>query len=262
MRISVITINYNNGDGLEKTLNSLNNQTCGEFESIVVDGGSNDNSLDVIKKYEGIIHSLVYVSEKDNGIYDAMNKGINMATGDYLIFMNSGDMFFNDESLAMSLPYLQNNKDILSGIGIGEQYVMNPPKESELSLAFFLKSSMNHQSCFIKRELMKKLKYDSNCKIAADSDFFFKALIMNNCSYQDIPVKVCYCEEAGASGELDKSLYERYECIKKVLPARMSSDVDFIIKYHNPINMEIGNVLYNKYLRWLYDKIIRRGRRL
>ena len=96
-KLSVITINYNNKNGLIKTINSVINQTYKDFEFIIIDGGSTDGSLEVIQEYSGQIN--YWVSEPDNGIYHAMNKGIVMAKGEYCNFMNSGDCFFDEQVL-------------------------------------------------------------------------------------------------------------------------------------------------------------------
>ncbi len=98
MLLSIITINYNNAEGLRKTLASVASQTYAEIEHIIIDGGSSDNSVEVIRKYESSLASrLKWVSEKDSGIYNAMNKGIRMATGEYCQFLNSGDMLAADD---------------------------------------------------------------------------------------------------------------------------------------------------------------------
>ena len=105
MTLSIITINYNNAEGLRKTLASVASQTYVEIEHIIIDGGSSDNSVEVIREYESSLASrlsllasrLKWVSEKDSGIYNAMNKGILMATGEYCQFLNSGDMLAADD---------------------------------------------------------------------------------------------------------------------------------------------------------------------
>ena len=95
MKLSVITINFNNRDGLRKTIESVVKQTYKDFEYIIIDGGSTDGSVDVIKEYADKID--YWVSEPDKGIYNAMNKGIDVAKGEYCIFMNSGDVFFSND---------------------------------------------------------------------------------------------------------------------------------------------------------------------
>lgn len=261
MKVSIITVNYNNAEGLRKTLESVKNQSFRDYELLVIDGASSDKSSDVLGGYVSAIPQMRVVSEKDSGIYNAMNKGVDMSMGEYLIFMNSGDRFYDENSLRDSIPYLEGNIDIVSGIAISEKYKMYPVQLEDLSLSFFLKSSMNHQATFIRRDLMVEYHYSEKYKIISDTEFFFKAIILGNCRYKDIPVNVCFCEDAGASGNLKVSLEERYLAIKAILPPRMSWDVDFIIKYNNPVMRKIGNLLYNKLFRGLYDRLIRRGGR-
>lgn len=257
MKISVITVNFNNANGLERTFRSIVSQTFNDYELIIVDGASTDGSVDVIKNYAHENKRLNFVSEKDTGIYNAMNKGINMSQGEYLIFMNSGDCFYDDWALERAAPFLQG-VDIVCGYAISDKYTYAPPLPKELSLSFFLKNGINHQSAFIKRTIMKKYHYNENLKIVADAEFFFKSIILDNSSFLGIPVKICYCEKAGISGDIPRMLEERIIAIKSLLPKRMSVDVDFIVKYNNPIIRYIGNLLYNKFLRKLYDRIIRR----
>ncbi|WP_291275238.1 glycosyltransferase, partial [Flavobacterium sp.] len=100
--ISVITVNYNNDNGLKKTIESVINQTYKNFEFIIIDGGSTDQSSEIIKNYQDKIN--YWVSEPDKGVYSAMNKGIKVANGDFLIFMNSGDVFINENVLQNVVP--------------------------------------------------------------------------------------------------------------------------------------------------------------
>ena len=97
MRFSIITINFNHADGLENTIQSVINQTCHDYEFIIIDGGSSDGSVDVIRKYKENINN--WVSEPDGGIFPAMNKGTRQAHGDYCIYMNSGDTFYDNRVL-------------------------------------------------------------------------------------------------------------------------------------------------------------------
>ena len=111
MKYSIITINYNNKDGLEKTILSVLGQTCHDYEYIIIDGGSTDGSVDVIKKYANRID--YWVSEPDSGRYPAMNKGINQAKGDYLNFMNSGDTFYSSTVL-VDIAKMNYTEDIIT----------------------------------------------------------------------------------------------------------------------------------------------------
>lgn len=252
MKVSIITINYNNAEGLRRTLHSIASQTNKDYELIVVDGGSSDNSKEIIEESLSEFPANSWVSEKDNGIYNAMNKGVRMSKGDYCLFMNSGDCFFADTSLEDSIPYLNDTTEIVSGAVKTDKFSKDAPKAEDLSLSFFIKDSMNHQSTYIKRELLLKFQYNESRRIVGDSEFFFQTLILHNATYKQIPVCVSYCEAAGESGDLSRSMQERFKAIKDLLPVRMASDVDFIAKYHNPIIISIGNLLYKRTLRRLF----------
>ena len=112
MKFSIITINYNNVEGLRNTIKSVVNQTYTDYEFIIIDGGSTDGSVEVIKEYANII--TYWVSEPDKGIYNAMNKGIEVANGEYLNFMNSGDCFYNNDVLQKVADY-HLEKDMIVG---------------------------------------------------------------------------------------------------------------------------------------------------
>ena len=104
MKYSIITVNLNNANGLKETIDSVVNQTCYDYEFLIIDGGSTDDSMSIIEQYKDQID--YWASEPDKGIFNAMNKGINVSHGDYLIFMNSGDCFKNGKVLEETLPYL------------------------------------------------------------------------------------------------------------------------------------------------------------
>src|ERR1700741_4970508 len=111
--LSIITINYNDARGLQRTLDSIHSQNVPSLDVIVIDGGSTDESVEVIKQFRGLITSLV--SEKDEGIYNAQNKGASKATGDFLLFMNSGDWFDHDRVLQLVLPQLDDQNSMYYG---------------------------------------------------------------------------------------------------------------------------------------------------
>ena len=251
MKLSIITINYNNHVGLENTIKSVKSQSCHEFEYIIVDGDSTDGSKDILFKYS-MEMPIKYKSEKDRGIYNAMNKAVLMSSGDYCIFMNSGDIFHDKNSVKNALTYLDSDYDILSGIGVVGGKDWMPVHEDGLSLSFFLKDSMNHQGTFIKRVLLLEHPYREDLKISSDTEFFFYSLIIKSVRYMNIPVYINISEPPGASSQLDLSLGERYSAIQDYLPPRMSYDVEFLIKHHNPVIKGIGNIMYNKLLRRVF----------
>lgn len=167
MRYSIITINYNDKEGLKRTVVSVLNQTHTDYEFIIIDGGSTDGSVDVIQKYEDDI--TYWVSEKDNGIYHAMNKGVAKAQGEYCIFMNSGDCFHSSNVLESVSKY---QEDIICGKMLkGKTISPSGHNKSTISLVDLMRGSLPHQAMFIKRELMIKHPYDENYKILSDWKF-------------------------------------------------------------------------------------------
>lgn len=184
--ISIITVNLNDVEGLKRTMTSVFGQTFKDFEYIVIDGGSTDGSKEYIEQHSDRID--FWVSEKDTGIYNAMNKGIKAATGEYLLFLNSGDELFNNEVLKGNKQYLEFKELIYFNIQVGEKEIseiVSYPKELRFSDLFF--GSLGHPSTFIKKELFEKVGlYDENLKIVSDWKFFILALFKYNCSYKKV----------------------------------------------------------------------------
>jgi glycosyltransferase involved in cell wall biosynthesis len=175
--LSVITIVYNNARDIERTLLSVLNQTYDGIEYIVVDGASNDGTLEIIKRYESRIAKLI--SEKDKGIYDAMNKGLALATGDYVVFMNSGDEFYATDTVAK---VIATSPD--ADIYYGETEMVNDERESlgqrrhKAPAKFNWRSfkygmSVSHQAIYIKRSLVEP--YDPRYQLSADIDWIIRA---------------------------------------------------------------------------------------
>ena len=257
MKVSVVTINYNNVAGLKRTLESVNTQTCNDYELVIVDGGSYDGSKAVIEEYVANHSNVTWVSEPDKGIYNAMNKGVRMSSGEYCIFMNSGDCFYDCKVLEASMGYLDGEKFILTGTANVEGRMIKAPVEEELSLSFFVKESLCHQSTFIKKELLIRIPYNESRKIVGDAEFFFQSLILESVPYQNIPVCVSLYEIAGASSNIEESFKERITAIKEHLPHRMDYDVNFIYKYHNLLVMKVGSLFYNDFFR-IFNRAIRK----
>jgi glycosyltransferase involved in cell wall biosynthesis len=185
-KLSIITINYNNLEGLKRTVDSVVNQTWQEFEYIVIDGGSTDGSKEYIESQSATID--YWVSEKDTGIYNAMNKGIKAATGDYLLFLNSGDELYNMKVLE------ENYKDIhtedLVYFDLCQMFETSTNIHifsNEISYKTFLNGTIGHPTTFIKKELFDKYGfYDENLKIVSDWKFFFMVVAKFNASSRKI----------------------------------------------------------------------------
>lgn len=260
MLVSIITINYNNLEGLKKTYESIKKLKGDDFELIIVDGLSSDGSREFVLSLPNS-KSLIAISEKDSGIYNAMNKGVSLASGNYCIFMNSGDLFYDGDVLENIKSDLMEDKDIVSGIAYVNGQVWYSPKEEDLSLTFFLKKSLSHQATFIKRSLLKTELYDEGYKIVSDSLFFFRTLILKKASYLTSSVYVCKCEDPGMSGNFEATSKEMKAAILANVPDRMKYDVEFILEYHNPAVLFVGKWLKKiKILRSLL-KFIRKKRR-
>lgn len=221
MRLSVITINYNNCDGLRKTIESVVRQTYKDIEYIIIDGGSTDGSVDVIKEFEDKIN--YWVSESDNGCYHAMNKGTEIASGDYVIFMNSGDCFYSDNVIA-EFAKLNPTEDVLCGdmyLSLG--CVNTPPKE--LTFRYFYEGNLPHQACFIKTSLQKLHPYNEKLKIVSDWEFFLKILVLNNGSYRKINQIISYFDFGGISSTNQELHAKEREIIMQVhFPNRILED--------------------------------------
>lgn len=181
MKLSIITINRNNAFGLRKTIESVVVQTYKDFEYIIIDGASTDNSVDVIKMYADNIS--YWVSEPDNGIFDAMNKGIMRAKGNYLLFLNSGD-FLVDIHVLEQVIACSNNNDILCGqclVSDGDKIIWRTIPEIQYTLDYFLKGSIPHQATFIKRNLFDKYGlYRTDLQFMSDWEFFVRTIILYN----------------------------------------------------------------------------------
>ena len=198
-QLSIITINLNNKEGLQKTIESVISQTYTDFEYLIIDGGSNDGSDHVIKQYA---NKLTYwVSEPDKGIYNAMNKGIQKAHGEYCLFLNSGDSLF-DSNVLQNVFSTKHMEDLLYGdIVMGEDNTSTlkvcPDK---LTFEFLLYDYVPHQCVFFKRELFRKIGlYNENLKIVSDDEFFILAVTHYNCSYTHLPFTISIFNRDGIS---------------------------------------------------------------
>lgn len=241
MKFSIITINFNNRDGLRKTIESVVNQTFRDFEYIIIDGGSTDGSVEVIKEYADRINH--WVSEPDKGIYNAMNKGILKAHGEYLNFMNSGDCFFDKERL-QKIINLNCDSDIIVGQDLHIDSQSGKSATSILShrLGFFhfYTTTIPHQSAFIKRQLFTTNLYNENFKIISDWAFYLQNVIFNGCSITAFHDIVALCEERGACNDAEKSKKEREQIINKYFPIGLRDEFKML--------SEIGEPAYNDIL--------------
>ena len=224
MSITVITINYNNCAGLRRTVESVVGQTTTVNEFIVIDGGSTDGSTDVINAYADRIS--YWVSEKDRGIYHAMNKGVAQADGDYCIFMNSGDCFYGPQVLETV-----NNRGLTSDIVVGkvaidnEGNIISPQPLGDLTFYHLYSGAIPHQGSFIKTLLLRNHPYDETLKISSDWKFFIQTMIMDNCTVSYIDDYVAKYDMNGISTvnpELMRA--EKEKVLAEMFPPRLLAD--------------------------------------
>ena len=199
-RLSIITVNFDNAAGLAKTMQSVREQGYTDYEYIVIDGGSTDGSKVIIEQSASWLTH--WVSEKDKGIYDAMNKGIALAKGDYIIFLNSGDYFLQEKVLfTFSQHASANYADIFYGnILLGENNnLVHQKYPRELTLDFWQNDTINHQAAFIKTTLFNEMGlYDQVYTLAADYAFFLKSFIRGKI-FKQVDSELVYFSLDGAS---------------------------------------------------------------
>ncbi len=196
MYFSIITINYNNVDGLRQTAESVISQTCHNYEWIIIDGGSNDGSKKIIEKYEK--HLAYWCSEPDKGVYNAMNKGVDKAHGEYLLFLNSGDVLY-DKYVLQQVESVNSVADIISGqvVRLDNDELLRTYRSSMLLQLYF--DTFNHQGTFIHRKLFKNTLYDEELKIASDWKFFLNAVVKYNASVDILDLKIAKQDMTGIS---------------------------------------------------------------
>ena len=228
MKLSIITINYNNRDGLRKTIESVVNQTWQDFEYIIIDGGSTDGSVEVIKEYADRIG--YWVSEPDKGIYHAMNKGIDQAKGEYCLFMNSGDTIHKQETLQIAQHDLDGHGIVVGRMKklMDKPLLMIPPQQ--ISLSYLYEGTLPHQSSFIRTDLLKRFHYDEEYKMVSDWKFWIVALILNNCSYESSNIIVADFDMGGLSS-INEPLKTQERCavLQELLPNRVRQDYEQFI---------------------------------
>lgn len=219
IRVSIITVVLNDLDGLRRTHQSVFEQSCKCFEWIVRDGCSDERTLDFLLSLGS---SVKWISEPDRGIYDAMNHGVAMCSGDYVVFMNAGDTFFNSETLAKVAEHLSSNSqipDVLFGGAMlsfsgGGRMVNRPPRTVESSLWHGLPA--NHQATYYRRSLLIKTPYD--LKYSLCGDYYLAATLMRNgagATYLDEPLAIF-----GVGGQSYKKLTHLF-----IEPYRIQRDV-------------------------------------
>lgn len=264
MKLSIVTINYNNAEGLRKTLASVASQTYKHIEHVIIDGGSTDGSVDIIRDYENTIkrsvtieHPTIQVkwsSEPDKGIYNAMNKGIRKTSGSYIQILNSGDVLATsdvtermikaiEEVEYPSILYGNMIRDFGNGktnrdTCLGESRVKNGEQRAqklEWTMDDFIKGTVNHDPTYIRADLYKKYgSYDENLKICSDWKWFVNAVVFGGEKLYYVPIDVTIFDTTGISEtNLAAREAERKSELDNMLPTAILKDYE---QYHFPID--------------------------
>lgn len=207
-KVSIITINYNHAQALRTTINSVVQQTYSNKEYLIIDGGSADESVSVIKEFES--HISYWISEKDTGIYHAMNKGIAASTGDYILFLNSGDVLNGKSALEDFITH----PDFYGDIIYGDYKFSNGEKiyPDKVTPYYFVKSSLPHQSTLFKSDVFVKMGYfDESYKICGDRDFYLKCLLRDIFEWKHIKYPLAIFDLEGLSNNLNYQQQKKQE---------------------------------------------------
>jgi len=190
MKLSIITVNLNNATGLQQTIDSVNTQTWQEFEHIIIDGDSTDGSKDIIQNYSHHLtispsHPLKCVSESDSGVFQAMNKGIRLAQGEYLLFLNSGDFLVNKDVLSDIFKTSHTADFLLGSVKLSKDGKLvsyfHPPKQVTFGRIYY--QGLSHQATLIKRNTFARFGlYREDFKYNADVEYWVRTIILNTCT--------------------------------------------------------------------------------
>jgi len=261
VKISIITVCLNSENLIESTIKSVIEQSAAsEIEYIIIDGGSSDSTLDIINKYKKNIS--VVVSEKDSGIYNAMNKAIDFAKGDYLLFLNSGDILNDSKVIEEVMEFIaeNNNYDLFFGnVALYSQHkgFCQNLKFNNITKRKLFKKNICHQGIFYKKELFEKFgKYNQNYKIYADYDYNLKLILKEKVKFKHFDRIISNFLLGGVSSNkenLQKNEKEHCEVIKKYYSNKEIYLYNLAFKIQSCTNNRLIIKIINKIIEKLID---------
>lgn len=217
-KYTIIVVTRNNAEGLERTLLSIRQLDYTEKETVVIDGASSDRTMEVLEANKDVVTR--FVSEKDSGIYNAMNKGIGFATGDYVVFMNAGDTFAGSNTL--SLVNASDGDIILGGESYGGRVRMGKP---QMSLYDILSVGINHQAVYYRREILQRYGFDESYRLIADLKSVVEPLVKEKITVTCVPEILAVCEGGGLSQQRWKDIRkENRRIIEEVVEPYYKTD--------------------------------------
>lgn len=241
VKLSIITINYNNCEALQKTVDSVICQTWRDFEWIIIDGGSTDGSKELITDLNDNPNANIsyWCSEPDKGIYNAMNKGIAKAKGEYLQFLNSGDVLYPPTCLA-EVFNLDIQSDIIEGIVLRSDNNKILQKYSGNVVERLIMATINHQGTFIKRSLFNDYLYREDFKVVSDWIAWIDWLIKSNHTYQHVS-KVVVIEDMEGISQTKRieALAERDNAMKELIGERLATELPRLYRTQYSLKSEL-----------------------
>jgi glycosyltransferase involved in cell wall biosynthesis len=238
--LSIITINFNNVEGLKKTIASVISQKFTKLEYIVIDGASTDGSAEYLETLN--VPLLNWTSETDTGIYNAMNKGIEKSNGEYLLFLNSGDVLNGPKALEAFISHEEFSGDVIYGdYKFGDGYKRYP---DTLYPAYFIKTSLPHQSTFFKRRVFEEMGgYDESYRMGADRAFYIKCYLSGKYTFKHVPYFLTLFDLSGLSNDPEEKILKNQE------DSRMMKELygDDFEKYKRQVEEELERNKVSKY---------------
>lgn len=274
MKLSIITINLNNASGLQRTIKSVVSQTSSEFEYIIIDGCSTDGSLEIIRSFTHIPQDVYYplnvndrphspitywISEPDKGIFNAMNKGILKAKGEYCQFLNSGDWLVGPDVTSLMLTNLPDCSIVYGNMikQMPNGRILHNKEIPVNSFLTFYTGSLNHSPEYIKRSLFDKYGlYDESLKIVSDWKFNLIAIILHNetVSYRDIDLS-CFNMKGISNTNKELNRLERRLVLEQLLPPKILSDYDLYARLILQMK-RINRFKLTRWVVWLIDRFL------
>lgn len=252
LQISVITVAYNDPEGLSLTIKSVLEQTFENIEFIVVDGGSSSKSQEVLQRYRS--HFTCCISEPDQGIYDAMNKGLELVSGDWVIFLNAGDTFYKNSTVKDLHHLFEEHIDVVFGKSLtkfDEYSVIRYEDFGATTSSFYKRKLPNHQAVFVRREKFKKLRFDLNFQYCADTKYLYE--VFQNGRYVESPDIVSVFYLGGAS-----NYYKNFKnCITLAIEsAKIRNSIKPLISHLSKYTLQriMGR---DKYLKFYIRRIVK-----
>jgi len=205
IKITILTATFNCERTLEQTISSVINQDYPNIEYVIVDGLSTDNTINIIKKYSQ--YGIKWISESDTGLYDALNKGVDLSTGDYIQILGSDDSLFNSNTISNMVANIEEDTDVLSAtvIAVDERscksYICDNTHAKNKEK--YSGGMIPHQGMMVRNSVLKKYKFDTRYKISADYKFFLQCYYNDNIKFKFINTPVAFYSNGGVSSDLD-----------------------------------------------------------